>query len=242
MRYKRYLIIGDFMDNFSQLLGKELIKLRNSLGKSLSQMSKEMGINKSNLSRYERGKTIPSVKFLHKIIETYSLEIRMMQDNDQNLLINFLQSNNEIEFINEVPEDNFIEFDIVGEIAAGMPMESAYSEPAGKVKIPSTFVNGVPENFLVFKVNGKSMQPDVNDGDIIFIKKSNSWNNLSSKIVAVRINGEITLKKLKLDAKKKLIILLPLNPDFKTIIVNPEENDDISIIGELRSIIRQNVN
>ncbi len=228
------------MENFSLVFGKELTKLRNSLGKSITQMSKEMNINKSNLSRYESGKTIPSIKFLHKIIETYSLEIRMIQDNNKNFLINFLKANNEIEFINEIPKENFIEFNIVGEIAAGMPMESSYSEPSGKVKVPVNFVNGIPENFLVFRVNGRSMEPDVNDGDIIFIKKSDSWDNLNSKIVAIRINGEITLKKLQLDAKKKLIILFPINPNFKTIIINPEENDDITIIGELRSIIRQN--
>ncbi len=229
------------MKNFSRIFGKEITKLRNSLGKTITQMSEEMKINKSNLSRYETGKTIPSVEFLHKIINTYFLEIRMLKDSDSNFLLEFLNTDNQTDIIEKIPENDFIEFDIVGEIAAGLPMESAYSEPAGKVKVPTNFINGIPENFLVFRVNGKSMQPEVNDGDIIFIKKSDSWNNLNTKIVAVRINGEITLKKLQLDGRKKLIILFPLNPDFKTIIVNPEENDDITLIGELRSIIRQNV-
>jgi transcriptional regulator with XRE-family HTH domain len=56
-------------------LGERIIQLRKKAGKSQSQFSYEMGWDKPNLRKIEKGKTNPTVKTLIKISEVLQISL-----------------------------------------------------------------------------------------------------------------------------------------------------------------------
>ena len=57
------------------------------------------------------------------------------------------------------------------------------------------------------------------DGDLLAVKQAKEAKN--GQIVVARIGDEVTVKRFR--RTKNIIELLPENPDFKTIIVEPGE-------------------
>lgn len=57
------------------------------------------------------------------------------------------------------------------------------------------------------------------DGDLLAVKQASDAKN--GQIVVARLGDEVTVKRFR--RTKDLIELLPENPDFKTIIVEPGE-------------------
>ncbi|MBI4648840.1 MAG: translesion error-prone DNA polymerase V autoproteolytic subunit [Bacteroidia bacterium] len=80
-----------------------------------------------------------------------------------------------------------------------------------------------PNATFYARVRGNSMtDAGINDGDILVIDKSRTPKNNS--IAVCFIDGEFTVKKIKLD--KKVCYLISANPQYKPIKVT-EENDFI---------------
>ena len=92
--------------------------------------------------------------------------------------------------------------------------------------------------YLVFRVNGLSMAPDIHHEDIVFIYKNSNWAELNDRIVAVRLQGDMTLKKLSMNDQKKEIVFKALNKDYEDILVSYSEMDSTYLVGELKAIRR----
>ena len=73
---------------------------------------------------------------------------------------------------------------------------------------------------------------NINDGDLVVIKKQNTAYN--NDIVAASIDGEATLKTLKLNEKKPMLIAA--NPKYGAI---PLEGKEVSIIGVAIGVIKK---
>ena len=63
------------------------------------------------------------------------------------------------------------------------------------------------------------------------------WSN--GKICAIRLDGEVTLKKMKLDKIEGKLLLIPLNDGFETITVDPQAHADCSLIGIMTFLYRK---
>ena len=89
-----------------------------------------------------------------------------------------------------------ITFPIVGEIAAGPPMEikDEWSQ-MGQIQLPISFLSGNPKQYTVFQVNGRSMEPVIQHQDIVVIKSNQSWEDADEKIAVVRTDDGLTIKK-----------------------------------------------
>ena len=127
---------------------------------------------------------------------------------------------------------------VSGSISAGDPVEIKKAESYEFVPFPFYKSSKDLDDYLVFKVNGLSMAPEINHEDIVFIKKNNNWIELNNKIVAVMIQGDMTLKKLHLDNINQEIIFKPLNRNFDDIKVSFEMMDSTFLVGELKAIRR----
>ncbi len=124
---------------------------------------------------------------------------------------------------------------IVGEIAAGNPFEVADMSDLGNI-IVSTELISDPDNFYCFRVNGWSMSPEIQHSDVVIINKFYDYDDMDNRIVAVRIDDGITLKLLKLDHDNKCSWLMPINDDYKPILIN--QYSTINILGVLEYSIR----
>jgi repressor LexA len=71
------------------------------------------------------------------------------------------------------------------------------------------------------------------DGDLVAVKRASEARN--GQIVIARIDGEITIKRLKVTRQK--IQLLPRNPDYQTIEVPPDA--DFAIEGLYCGLVRK---
>lgn len=89
------------------------------------------------------------------------------------------------------------------------------------VKDEIEYTGEVPEHDFAVKVNGDSMIPLFDDGQVIFIKGTSEARD--NQIIVCEINGEAFVKKLSGDR------LVSLNKDYKDIHIS--ETDDFKIFG-----------
>jgi repressor LexA len=126
---------------------------------------------------------------------------------------------------------NSISLPILGRVAAGGPI-GADNITDEQMLVDRTMFSPMPDYLL--KVKGQSMQDDgIWDGDLVAVRRTNTANN--NDIVVARIDGEITIKRLK--QTKTKIFLLPRNPDFAPIEVPPDA--DFAIEGVYCGLVRK---
>jgi repressor LexA len=121
------------------------------------------------------------------------------------------------------------EIPILGKIKAGTPVTSE-ENIEGYINLDS--LTNIQNSFFL-KVDGDSMKnAGILDGDLALIKQQSVLNN--NEIGAFRINGEVTLKRIKIDKNK--IILRPENENYEDIIIN--ETDNFEVIGKLIYVLK----
>ncbi|NLY65252.1 MAG: transcriptional repressor LexA [Alcaligenaceae bacterium] len=119
---------------------------------------------------------------------------------------------------------------VVGHVAAGNPILAAENIDREIGVDPSLFSQ--QPDFLL-KVKGQSMRDiGILDGDLLAVKKHPEARN--GQVVVARIEDEVTVKRLF--KKSTHIELLPENPEFKPIIVTP--NQEFTIEGIAVGLIR----
>jgi repressor LexA len=121
-------------------------------------------------------------------------------------------------------------FDLIARIPAGAPLP-VFDETRESFQVTSDFFGG--GDILGIRVTGDSMSGDsIAEGDIAMIKRQQEANK--GDILALRIDGEITLKRIKQEADK--VHLLPSNPEHSIRVVPARQ---LEILGKLVGIIRK---
>jgi repressor LexA len=121
-------------------------------------------------------------------------------------------------------------FDLVARIPAGVP-SPVFDETPQSFSVTHDFFGG--GDILGLTVVGDSMSGDsIADGDIAMIKRQQEANK--GDILALRIEDEITLKRLQIKADKAH--LLPSNPEHSVRVVPAAS---LEILGKLVGIIRK---
>ena len=121
-------------------------------------------------------------------------------------------------------------FDLVARIPAGAP-SAVFDETPESFSVTHEFFGG--GDVLGLTVVGDSMSGDaIADGDIAMIKRQREGGK--HDILALRIDGEITLKRLRIDGDRAH--LLPSNPEHDTRVVAA---DRLEILGKLVGIVRK---
>lgn len=133
-----------------------------------------------------------------------------------------------------VDEDEKQEVSYVGLLSAGHGCPNYDKErPLGTVTMRKS---QIPSHYdLAFMVNGNSMHPTFENGEIVFIKLTPHVMN--GQIGAVEINGEAFLKKMYVENRRLRLVSLNcecdengnrLYPDFYS-----DEYDDLYVIGRV---------
>lgn len=122
------------------------------------------------------------------------------------------------------------DFDLVARIPAGAPLP-VFDETRESFSVTHDFFGG--GDILGIRVVGDSMSGDsIADGDIAMIKRQQEANK--GDILALRIEDEITLKRIRLEGDKAE--LLPSNPEHSIRVVPARQ---LEILGKLVGIIRK---
>ena len=121
-------------------------------------------------------------------------------------------------------------FNLVARISAGAPSE-VFDETPQSFAVTQDFFGG--GDVLGLRVAGDSMSGDsIDDGDIAMIKRQQEA--AKGDILALRIEDEITLKRLRIQGDKAQ--LLPSNPEYSIRVVPASQ---VEILGKLVGIIRK---
>jgi repressor LexA len=120
---------------------------------------------------------------------------------------------------------------LIGRVAAGSPILAQENLETNYNVDPAMFA-AKPDYLL--KVRGESMRDaGIMDGDLLAVKKVDSAKN--GQIVVARIGNDVTVKRYRKTGG--LIELLPENPDFKIITVDPEA-DEFALEGLAVGLMR----
>ena len=121
---------------------------------------------------------------------------------------------------------------VLGEITAGA-MQEAIETDLGEVTLAHLFPN--MKNIFALRVNGMSMKGlNITDGDYVLLSKSELR---SGEVGAILYDGETTLKKVQKEGKK--LRLIPANPEFDDIIIEPDEAEEVRILGKYAGHINE---
>lgn len=122
----------------------------------------------------------------------------------------------------------------------GMSVSAGFPSPADdfidtKLDLNDYLVQHPAATFFV-RVSGNSMiKAGIFSEDILIVDRSLDPHNGS--IVIAALNGELTVKRLKID--KKRIYLMPANPNYKSIEVT--EDEDFRVWGVVTSVIHKTI-
>lgn len=117
---------------------------------------------------------------------------------------------------------------IYGRIAAGKPLEMV-DDIIGEVDISYYKMDG---EFFALKIKGRSMEPRLEDGDIIVVRQQPMVEN--GEIAAVSVGmDDATCKKVY--SYPTGIRLVPINPEYEPIILTNEdmEKTPVRILGKV---------
>ena len=124
-----------------------------------------------------------------------------------------------------------MELPVVGRVAAGSPM-LAEEHMQGSYQIdPNLFT---PRADYLLKVRGMSMRDaGILEGDLLAVHRTQDVR--TGQIVVARLADEVTVKRLR--RRGQAVQLLPENPDFEPIEVDPRR-DNLTIEGLAVGVIR----
>lgn len=128
--------------------------------------------------------------------------------------------------------EDVLQLPVLGQVAAGAPIGADIGSEQVMLMDRALF-SPAPDYLL--KVKGDSMRDEgIFDGDLIGVHRTGDAR--SGQIVVARIEDEITVKLLKVG--KDRIRLLPRNPDYSPIEVQPDQ--DFAIEGLYCGLVRPN--
>lgn len=178
---------------------------------SMSELARRVGIAKSAISRYFNG--------------TRELPLNRIGDFASALHTtpNFLLG------VKEDTNSQGIKIPVLGTVAAGIPI-SAVEDILDYEEIPQSWQN--QGEFFALKIKGDSMEPRMENGDVVIVKQQSDAN--SGDTVIVLVNGDDATCK-RLEKTENGIMLVSTNPKYPPMFYSLEDiqTKPVVILGKV---------
>ena len=185
-------------------------ELRKKAGIKQIDLCKQLKVSQAALSGWENGKYEPDLTSLTKMAEIF------------NVTVNYLLG---------VPEPEQRQFKcgvnipVLGTVQAGIPIEAVQDIIDYEELNPEMLEHG--EEYFALQVKGDSMQPKMDAGDVVIVRKQSDVAHGDTAIVLVN-GSEATIKRvLKQEAG---IMLAPNNPAYETKFYSNKEIADLPVV------------
>jgi repressor LexA len=132
--------------------------------------------------------------------------------------------------VEKILEQENVSLPLVGQIAAGIPVE-AHEDLEDVMQLPKKIV-GEGELFLLRVTGDSMMDAAIVAGDLVVVRVQPVAEN--GQIVTALIDGEATVKTLRVERGNGHIWLIPHNPSYA-----PIPGDDATIIGRVVAVLRR---
>lgn len=185
-----------------------------------TELSRTLGVAPSVVNAWKIRDSIPRADIAVKVAE------------ELNTSVEYLMTGNTTEISSS--RKTFIIPIYNQELSAGhgdlLPEEDVVE---GLLSLPIWLRKKYGNNLGALHVHGDSMQPTLNDGDMV-VCDSLGWDN-SDGIFAIRLNGNGYVKRIQVVNGR--VLIKSDNPNYETI-TEPLDSSAISIIGKVRMIIK----
>ena len=185
-----------------------------------ADLSRELNLTQASITGWKFKGSIPRADIACKTAKLLNTSVEYLIDGKQQIITN--------------GENSYIVPILNQELSAGkgdLLPDSDFIK--GLISVPS-YLREYGENLAGLFVHGDSMQPTLNNGDLV-ICTSLGWDN-EEGLYAIRLNGNGYIKRIQVGAGK--IYISSDNPKYKTI----EESIDsecLEIIGKVVLIIKK---
>ena len=204
-------------------LGERLKQVLRKLELSQISLSKAIGISNVVINRYIKNKTTPDFNFLNKLASAYNVNINWLINGEGSIFVS--------ENVKQIGDKQYYNMPVISAVSCGSPQEIESAEPEDFVLIDTHSLPGDFTNYFAFYAYGDSMDPYIGNGDVVIVKHHDEWKNVDDRVCVVRVNGEITLKKVTLFSEGKEILLSPYNKEYSPILLNEDNIFDARVIG-----------
>ena len=194
--------------------GNNLKKIRQDNNLTQEELARKINTSRSNIANYENDKNMPSVDVLEKLSKAL------------NCSTDFLLGKFQEKEINKI---KYYMCPVYGRISAGQP-NWAEECIEGRLPIDIELMNIInPEECFFLRVNGESMNKEIQNGAYALIRKTDSVDD--GDIAVVLVNGyDATLKVFNRQGDFILLEPMSTDPTFKTQVYG--KDTEIKVIGK----------
>lgn len=205
-------------------LSDKLKKARLDAHLSQAELAEKLGLNIRTYGSYERGERDVSTALLRDICRTLNISSDKLLENE----FNNIEPNAEI-----MPAQNIYMIPVFESVSAGF---GAYSNSDVIDYMPLYIQNSsdVPD-MLCIKVEGDSMYPKIENGDMVVVRKQSSVD--SGQIAVIMIDNEEGLVK-KINYGSDYIELQSINPEYQSRVFRGREMQRLTVVGAVKQIIK----
>ena len=192
-------------------IGQLIKQSRKEKGITQNELAKRIGVSAGAISRWESG-DIENMRRdrIEKLADALGI--------DPNIIIG-IEPNREMG--GNIP--------ILGRVAAGIPID-AVEEIIGYEEIPKRLL--AYASYFALKIRGESMQPNIQDSDIVIVRKQESASDGDIVIAQVNHDEEATCKRLKM--YRDQIMLLSDNPAYSPQVYDAKDVHIVGVVTEVR--------
>lgn len=210
-----------------KIYSERIRTLRASRNVSQSDLANTLGVSRSTVGMYETGKREPDLATLDAIADFFNVDMDYLLGRS-NIERRQVVTQNGIIPAGFEPMPEMDTVPLIGHIACGNPI-TAEENIEDTVSVPAAW-----HADFTLRCEGASMEPRIQDGDLVAIRKQPEVEN--GEIAAVRIGDEATLKHVYY--YPSYIELRPENPAFASIIKIGPDMNDVHIEGKAVGLCR----
>ena len=197
-------------------VGDKIKSLRKAKGLTQTELGERVGVKKNAVSKWECGRVedIPT-SMIKALANLFDVPPSYLIDDEPSASI--------FSVPNILPMPETKKVPLLGSIACGAPI-LAEEHIEGYVETPAS----IHADFTL-RCQGDSMiNARIFDGDLVYIRQQEEV--LSGEIAAVLIDGEATLKRVRIHPDR--LILEPANPLYDPLVFRGEEMNEVRILGK----------
>ena len=235
-------------------IGQRLELLIKSMNKKQGEFAKDFGISNNSMIRYKNNERLPEPEFLTRLAQA-KVNLNWLLNGEGSMYLippweikleskrakkheGEKDSGKVTDSIDDIyMRTNYLP--VSAEISAGdpIPVDENF-EFAEHIEIPKSYLREKGAQYLAFRVNGKSMEPAIQNSDIAVIKRCYDWSGMDGLVCAVRFEGSITLKRVQFDHKRQEVLLQPFNLDFRVLVLDSLQSEQLFLIGTIALLLR----
>lgn len=179
------------------------------------EIAKSIGVSPQTFNTWVKGIAIPRMGKIQKLADYFGIY-------KSDLLEEKITNTDDFSDVTNLIQPSAYRIPIIGNICAGDGC-TVIEEKIGYFTID----NSIKADFALVVKGDSMIDIDINDGDIVLIKKV--YDYFDGKIYAIRLidEDEATIKKCFFEEDK--VIMQPCNPEYKPMIADGE---NVAVVGE----------